>query len=374
MNNVITVDAKEYGIEETKAAEIAAIFKPMLEMMETLEGEANQIFKLSHSPKTAKLAKACRLKIVKVRTNTAKIHKIAKAEILSRGRFLDDWKRTQLLAGEGLENRLKEIEKHAEIEAQKVINALQLERGMELEKYEIEPIPGNLGVMEVSMWDAYLIGVKANYEAIKEAERKAEADRLAKEKAEREEQERIKAENEKLKAEQAELKAKAEAERIAREKKELARIEAEQKKAEELRVIQEKEEAERKEKQRIEQEKHEAELAEQKRKADELQKIKDEEARVIREEQERKLAAERAERAKIEAELREKAEAEQKELARIEAEKQAELSKGDSAKVQDLIQDFKTITSKYTFESELNKKMFSGVCNLVEKVITFINK
>ncbi len=57
-----------------------------------------------------------------------------------------------------------------------------------------------------------------------------------------------------------------------------------------------------------------------------------------------------------------------------EAQKQAELSKGDAAKVTDLINELKAIAAKYSFKSVKNQKMFVGVISLLQKVIDYIQK
>ena len=111
----------------------------------------------------------------------------------------------------------------------------------------------------------------AKAEAVKLAKEKAEADRLAKEKAEKE-----KAEAERLAKEKAE-KEKAEAERLAKEKAEkekaeaerLAKEKAEKEKAEAERLAKEKAEKEKAEKEKAEKEKAEKEKAEAERLAKE---------------------------------------------------------------------------------------------------------
>ena len=136
----------------------------------------------------------------------------------------------------------------------------------------------------------------AKAEAVKLAKEKAEADRLAKEKAEKE-----KAEAERLAKEKAE-KEKAEAERLAKEK-------AEKEKAEAERLAKEKAEKEKAEAERLAKEKAEKEKAEAERLAKE--KAEKEKAEAER------LAKEKAEKEKAE---KEKAEAER--LAKEKAEKE----------------------------------------------------
>ena len=136
----------------------------------------------------------------------------------------------------------------------------------------------------------------AKAEAVKLAKEKAEADRLAKEKAEKE-----KAEAERLAKEKAE-KEKAEAERLAKEK-------AEKEKAEAERLAKEKAEKEKAEAERLAKEKAEKEKAE----AEKLAKEKAEKEKAEAE----RLAKEKAEKEKAEAErlAKEKAEKEKNQPA-----------------------------------------------------------
>lgn len=138
--------------------------------------------------------------------------------------------------------------------------------------------------------------------------------------------------------------------RIAAEKKaEEDRIEAERKeKAEQERIRKEneqlKKEAEEKERKRIEEEKvHEAEL----------KKAQDEKDRITKELNDKRIEEEKAESDR---------------LANIEAEK----NKGDADKVTDLINDLEALKTKYQFTSQKNKGMYSGVGNLLNKIITHI--
>ncbi len=172
----------------------------------------------------------------------------------------------------------------------------------------------------------------AKAEAVKLAKEKAEADRLAKEKADKE-----KAEAERLAKEKAE-KEKAEAERLAKEKAEkekaeadrLAKEKAEKEKAEAERLAKEKAEKEKAEAERLAKEKAEKEKAEAERLAKEkAEKEKAEAERLAKEKAEKekaeaeRLAKEKAEKEKAEAErlAKEKAEKEKAEAERLAKEK-----------------------------------------------------
>jgi hypothetical protein len=261
------VKATDYGIEETKAKEIKALYMPMLEKMEALEEEYNALVKLPINKETEKKAFALRQKYVKTRTGTAKVIKQLKEESLKVGRFLDNLKSTQKAASEGMEQKILKIEKHFENLEIERIAKLQESRELELEQYEVSVIPQNLGSMEDEVWNSFLIGSKTTFEARQEAER-LQAERLeqeriaAEEKAEKErleeiekekERKRIAAENAKLKKEAQEKEEKVRKEKAAaaaKAKKELDKKNAEiaKQKAAAEKLRKEKEEREAKEK------------------------------------------------------------------------------------------------------------------------------
>ncbi len=311
MNEIVKLDPKEYGIEETKASEIAAQFKPMLDKMVELEKEFNEVTAIPiDAPDAAAKARELRLKYVKVRTGTDKIHKEQKAFYLSAGRFVDGWKNTQLFASQGIEKKLEDIENYAANKEKERIAALQLERESLLSPYGVENLQTlKLGEMSQSVFDNFLLGTKTGYENKIEAERIAEEQRLAAIEAERIRIEEQRIENERLKAEAEAKEKQLQAERAEAER--LAKIEAE-KAAAILKTEQEKAAKEKAEAERLLQ-------AERKAAADNL--AKEQEAA-------RKLAAEL--KAKQDAEK-----AEQERLAKIEADRLAAEKKAAKAPVKE---------------------------------------
>lgn len=301
---LISVDPKAFGLEESKAADIAAQFKPMLDKMVELETEYNQVITLPIEEKeTAVKAKNLRLKYVKVRTGTEKIHKEQKAFYLSAGRFVDGWKNTQLFASQGIEKKLEDIERYAENKEKERIAALQSEREQILAPYEVENLSSlALGTMSDEVFANFLLGTKTSYETKKEAERIAEEQRIAAIEAEKKRQEEIKLENDRLKREAEQREAAIRAEREATEK--AAALEAERQAA----IL------------KAEQEKAAKERAEIEAK---LQAERKAAAEKLAQEQEaaRKLAAEL--QAKKEAEEAERQRLSKIEADRIEAEKKA---------------------------------------------------
>jgi hypothetical protein len=314
---LVTVDMSEYGLSETRANEVKAAFDVVLGKAVELESEFNNVVQFEQiTPEICAMAKAARLKYVKVRTGLIGVHRDMKAFYLSGGRAVDGLKNAYIHAVEGREAKLKEIETHFErIEAER-IEKLTEERTAVMVGYgkEREAACVDLGRMPEDVWNNYIEGVRLQFEQVKAAEAKAEADRIAREKAEAEEIERQRLETERLKAEakardEKDAKEKAEREEIekARLKKE-ADAQAERDRIEQKRIAKEK--AEREEREAAERKKEAAFKAERK-------------------ELEAKLAKEQAEReadVKVEREAREKLEREAREMAEAEKVARAELA------------------------------------------------
>lgn len=310
--SLVKVNPSEFGLEATQAAQVEAVFLPMIEKMSELEAEFNEVLALPVEPTTCKKAKELRLKFVKIRTGTAEIHKNAKAFYLAGSRFVDAWKNAQLFASQGKEQALEKIEKHFEILEAERKDKLRAERIAALSAVCETPDMYPVQDMSEPAFKQLLDGLTLAKHQREEAERKAEAERVAKEKAEAEERERIRLENIRLKEEAA----KAEVERVRLEKERAAEIAkekaareaAEKKAAEERRAIEEKARKEREAaetKARLEREAHEKEIAAQKTKAEAEKRAAEDKAKKEREAAEKKAAEER-ERARIEKERLEK--------------------------------------------------------------------
>lgn len=327
MQQIVKVDAAQFGIEESKAAEVAAQFKPMLDKMVELEKEFNEIIALPITQETCGKAKALRLKYVKVRSGTAEIHKQQKAFYLAAGRFIDGWKNAQLFASEGIEKKLSDIENHFENLERERIEALKKERNAVLIQYVENPEMYNAHMMDDEAFTNLVNGLKLAKEQREQAEREAEKARIEKERQEAEERERIRIENERLKAE-----AEAREREIAAER---AKAEVERKALEE-------------------QQRKEREAAE----------------KAAREERE-KLEAENR-RIQQELEAKQKAEAEARK--RAEEEEQAKLNMGDADKVKALIDDLNALKTKYTFKSKKNIELYASVSVLIDKIVAHIQK
>jgi hypothetical protein len=291
MTELILIDSEKYGIEQTKATELVGNLPQILSERAELVPQFNDIIKLDiNDPATAKKAAELRKLIKNNRTKGIEVwHKTTKDYFLKGGQFVDAIKRKEIAENERMEEALEQIEKHQENLEKERIAKLQREREGLLLAYEVENLSTlNLGNMNDDVFDSFLSASKQKFNDKKEAERKAEEERLAREKAELEERERIKVENERLKKE-AEQKEKelAEERKAAEEKLRIEREKAEQERMErELLLAKERAENEKKLKEEREQkEKIERELAEKKA-AEELK----EKERIAAEEKARKEA------------------------------------------------------------------------------------
>lgn len=272
---LVKINASDYGLEESKAKEIESLFLPMLAKMSELENEYNDILKNEINPETCQRAKDLRLCYVKVRTGTAEIHKKAKEFYLNGGRFVDGWKNAQLFASGEKEKTLKAIEDHFENIEHERLEKLRIDRIALLKPYtDVEPLA--VANMEQTVFDNLLQGFKVAYEVRIAAEKKAEEDRIAREKAEADAREAQRLENIRLQkeAEEREKQMIAERKKAEAEKQKLLKKQEEEREAarkiqeEKDRVIaQERKEAEererklREEKERIEREASEKETA-----------------------------------------------------------------------------------------------------------------
>lgn len=296
-NTLVKVNPATYGLDETKAVELTKNLPQIISERDEFVAQFDTIIRMDiDQPETATKARELRIKIRDNRTKGIEVwHKTTKDYFLKGGQFVDAVKRMEVAVNERMETDLEKIEKYRENLERDRIAKLQEERSAEVLKYQEITFP-NLGEMTESIWNNFITGIKVQYQAKIDAEKKAEEDRIAKEKAEAEERERIRQENERLKAE-----------------------------------------AEAKEKQ----------LAEERAKAEKERKALEEKARKEREAADAKLKAEQetarkaaekaeAERAKLEAELKAKKEAEEKAQKEAEAKAEAERkAKAEAAKAPD---------------------------------------
>ena len=197
------------GLEKTKAQVLLDNFSSYFEMAADWERKTKELIVDNVSQiAEMKMAREGRIFLGKTR-------KQLKESALREGQTIDAIAKilTNLILP--IENELEAKEKFKEIQEAKIKAELKASRELELQPYA-EFVSFNfidLGSMDEVNYQSLLTGAKSSLQNKIEAEKKAEAERIAKIKAEQEEQERIKKENENLKAEAAEKQKQLEAER-----------------------------------------------------------------------------------------------------------------------------------------------------------------
>lgn len=255
----------------TKAESYAMNYAPLLNEV-TAQGEILKTLEKGNKDHVEK-AKRIRIDLGKIASRSEAQKKKDKEQIIVEGRFIDALYNTVNGSARLTQNEAKEIEDYFEVQEQIRLDKLRSERWDKIKTFtDIEP--SGLSSMTEDVFNAFESGLKAQHEAKIEAEKKAEAERFAKEQAEKQRIEAQRVENERLKKE-AEVKEK---ERQAEAKKQ-AELLAKQKAESEAKLKQEREARE----------KIEAEL-ESKRQAEIIEKnrIEDEEKKRLAEE--KKLA------------------------------------------------------------------------------------
>lgn len=267
----LSVIVKQANLDEIKSKSILDSFSGFFEIASEWESKSKKIQVTDESQKDLMItAREGRLFLKQKRVDVENKRKALKEQSLREGQTIDSIARILKNLIEPIEEHLEKQEKFAEIKEAQRKEALQAERIEILKPLNAPYNLYDLKNMSNADFNDLVNGLKSAIQARIDAEKKAETERIEREKAEAAERERIRIENEKLKAEAAERERQMAAER--------AKIEAERKAAEEL-------------------------------------------ARKEREEMERKLKIEAAEREKAEAELRARKEDEEraeKEAAEIE--------------------------------------------------------
>lgn len=323
------------GIEIQTGNHIKETFMPFFEQAEVWEQKAKTLIVNDISQvHEMKIAREARLALREIRVNANKARIRLKEESLRYGKAVQGVYNVIDYLIVPIEKHLAEQEKFIEIQEANRKAELKLRREIELQPFEeFVPFAIDLANMSDEDYGKLFNGAKLQFNAKIEDEKKIEAERIAKEKAEAKERERIRIENKRLKKE-----------------------------------------AEEKEKQR------QKEIA----KAEAERKAMEEKARKEREANEAKLKAEREAKAKLEAELKAKAEAERKakieEQERIEAEikakKEAERkakAAPDKAKLIELAKSIDYISFPEV-KSEEAQRILISTRELLNKVSNFIRE
>lgn len=331
--------AKNVSIEKRNEVQIVLnhVFNGVSKMREQLE---TVIVQDENDKTNMKLANTIRLGVRQVRLDAEKTFDAKRAEVQAQMLSYKTEDQLWLKAKQTMQILTKEIEENAKWkeETRQRFEAEQKElktqqRMLQVSKVAPEMPRAEFENMSDESFAIFYAGIEKQYNDRIEAERKAEEERIAKEKAEAEAREQQRLENERLKAE-----------------------------------------AEAKEKQ----------LVEERAKAEAERKALEEKARKEKSAADAKLKAEREAKEKLEVELKAKAEAEQKTKREAEAKAEAELkAKQDAEKKAKLAPDKVKLNE---FVNKLNEliipelksdeaiKIMLNVKILIDKIIFYINQ
>lgn len=201
---IVKVDidiVKEFEIDESRAAQIEAIFAPMVKGLRGFEGQYNALMKVAAkgiTPEVVAQAKRLRIDIGKVRIEAEKARKKEKDQYLRGGRAVDGVNNILKFAISDKEEKLREVEEHFERIEQQKREKIAESRREELDKYDFDHTHTDLVNMEEDVFERFLFGIKTAWEYEQAAKKAAEEERIAKEKADEEERIRIREENERL--------------------------------------------------------------------------------------------------------------------------------------------------------------------------------
>lgn len=243
--NPLALQIVEAKLPAADAATIETTFLPFFTQAREWKSKAEALVVNSPDEKEKmKEARKARLILKDIRVNVEKRRKELKEDSLRKGKTIDAV--ANIIKGiiEPIEDHLDRQEKFVELQEQQRKQELRERRSAELIALNVDiTIYANLGEMPEEGYQKLLESSRNTFNLTKEAAVKAEAERVAKEKADAEERERIRLENERLKKEAEAKEAEARKEREAKEK---AERELREKREEEARLAREHQEAEAK--------------------------------------------------------------------------------------------------------------------------------
>jgi colicin import membrane protein len=185
------VNPLEFGLEVVKAKSIEQSFLPKVAEIEGYTSVYQNIITKEVSQEVCSEARDLRLKLVKVRTGIANIHKSEKAYYLAAGKFCDAIKNKLTEPVEQMEEQLEGLEKHFEkIEAERK-QKIKQERIQLLTPYEVDCTFIDLINMPEEQFNGFLENAKMAYEKKIEEQKKAELERIENERLDNLERERL---------------------------------------------------------------------------------------------------------------------------------------------------------------------------------------
>lgn len=184
-NQLVLVDPKEYGLEESKAKTMLAGLAGILNERQSLSEIYNAVIVKELNKETFKEAKALRSKIRDNRTKGIEVWHAANKEFYLRGgQFVDAIKNKEVAENKRMEEKLDEIEKYEINQEKERKAALKIQRTAAFEPYGTDTSFLPLDEMTEEQFQGQLDIAKTAYEAKLEAERKAEEERIEREKKE----------------------------------------------------------------------------------------------------------------------------------------------------------------------------------------------
>lgn len=185
-STALVLDAKQYGIEPTRAQQIEKVFVPIQKLFSELDAEYKEILSQKKiTPELCEKASTLRKKYVKVRTSADQAHDLAKEKVLIEGRAIDGIRNIIKFATSENEEKLREIEEHFERIERARLEALVGERTKKLQDVGVDPTWYKLNEMSDEIFDSLLesstkaFNEKKEKEAEEEKQRQEQAQRAA---------------------------------------------------------------------------------------------------------------------------------------------------------------------------------------------------
>jgi DNA repair exonuclease SbcCD ATPase subunit len=221
----------ESGLGTDEALALRGQFAEYYNTITEWRGKAATV-KDPENPAHQKIAREVRLGLKNVRCDVERVRKAMKADALARGKAIDGFANVLKYLCEPVEEQLAAVEQHAERKEQARVAALAAERLAMLAAEGADGAAYNLGVMDDATWALVLAGAKQARADREAAARQAEADRVAREQADRIAREKAEADAAAARAEaEKERKARAAAEAEAKAEREAADAKARAEKA-----------------------------------------------------------------------------------------------------------------------------------------------
>lgn len=177
MNDLIIKNAIT-DLTEEKTNLILASFAPIVKTLTDYAKDLPGIEAMDDGKDKCEKAKRFRIDFGRELTRADKVRKDLKEDSLREGKSIQSVYNYIKKATEDTKTTALDIELHYERIEEEKRKALQVERASLLLRYKVNGSDMDLGNMTDEIWLPYLTGLKTTYEAEKEAEKKAEVDRI----------------------------------------------------------------------------------------------------------------------------------------------------------------------------------------------------